>query len=69
MSDVLAVARRARVAAAALAPLNRAAKDAALLAMAAALVAHADRILAANAEDVRPDATPVRRSRCWTGSR
>ena len=52
MSDVLAVARRARVAAAALAPLTRAAKDAALLAMADALVADSERILAANAEDV-----------------
>jgi len=52
MSDVLAVARRARVAAAGLAPLNRAAKDAALQAMADALVAQTDRILAANAQDV-----------------
>src|SRR5688572_22656544 len=50
--DVLAVARRARVAAAALAPLTRAAKDAALLAMADALEAHTDDLLAANARDV-----------------
>ena len=52
MSEVREVARRARTAAAALAPLTRKAKDAALLAMADALVEHADRILAANAEDV-----------------
>jgi glutamate-5-semialdehyde dehydrogenase len=52
MSDVRAVAERARVAAAGLAPLPRKDKDAALLAMADALVAHSDRILAANAEDV-----------------
>jgi glutamate-5-semialdehyde dehydrogenase len=52
MSEVLEAARRARTAAAALAPLPRSTKDAALLAMADALVAHSDRILAANAEDV-----------------
>jgi glutamate-5-semialdehyde dehydrogenase len=45
-------ARRARTAAAGLAPLNRAVKDAALHAMADALVAHRDDILAANREDV-----------------
>ena len=53
MSDVVEVAKRARVAAAGLAPLPRKDKDAALLAMADALVAHTDRILAANAEDVQ----------------
>ena len=47
-----AVAERARSAAAVLAPLPRAAKDAALTAMAAALQAGSDRVLAANAEDV-----------------
>ena len=52
MSEVLEVARRAKAAAAGLAPLTRAAKDAALLAMAEALVTHSDRILAANAEDI-----------------
>jgi glutamate-5-semialdehyde dehydrogenase len=45
-------ARRARAAAADLAPLTRAVKDSALHAMADALVAHADDILAANREDV-----------------
>jgi glutamate-5-semialdehyde dehydrogenase len=45
-------ARRARTAAAELAPLTRAAKDAALHAMADALVGHRDDILAANREDV-----------------
>jgi glutamate-5-semialdehyde dehydrogenase len=52
MSEVLESARRARTAAAALAPLERSVKDAALLAMADALQATADVILAANAEDV-----------------
>ena len=50
--EVLDVARRARTAAAKLAPMPRAAKDHALLAMADALVAHTDDVLAANAEDV-----------------
>jgi glutamate-5-semialdehyde dehydrogenase len=49
---VLDVARRARTAAAKLASMARAAKDHALLAMADALVAHTDDVLAANAEDV-----------------
>ena len=52
MSEVTEVARRARVAAAGLAPLPRRDKDAALRAMADALVAGTERILAANAEDV-----------------
>jgi glutamate-5-semialdehyde dehydrogenase len=52
MSEVLDAARRAKVAAAALAPLTRATKDAALLAMADALVAETARILEANALDV-----------------
>jgi glutamate-5-semialdehyde dehydrogenase len=52
MSEVLEAARRAKAAAAALAPLTRATKDAALLAMADALVAEQDRILVANALDV-----------------
>jgi glutamate-5-semialdehyde dehydrogenase len=52
MSEVLDAARRAKTAAAALAPLTRATKDAALLAMADALVAEQGRILAANALDV-----------------
>ncbi|MBD0692426.1 glutamate-5-semialdehyde dehydrogenase [Streptomyces sp. CBMA123] len=51
-SPVLAVARRAREAAAVLAPLPRRAKDAALLAIADALVARSAEIVAANAEDV-----------------
>lgn len=46
------IARRAKVASRSLATANRATKDAALGAMADALVAHADRIVAANAEDV-----------------
>jgi glutamate-5-semialdehyde dehydrogenase len=50
--EVLEVARRARTAAAKLAPMPRAAKDHALHAMADALVAHTDDVLAANAEDV-----------------
>jgi glutamate-5-semialdehyde dehydrogenase len=53
--DVLSVAKAARVAAADLAPVPRAIKDAALLAMADALVTHADRILEANARDVARD--------------
>ena len=52
MEDVLEVARRAKAAAALLAPLNRKTKDTALLAMADALEAETERILAANAEDV-----------------
>ena len=52
MNDVVAVATRARAAAARLAPVPRKAKDAALLAMADALVASTDAILSANAEDV-----------------
>jgi glutamate-5-semialdehyde dehydrogenase len=52
MSEVLDAARRARTAAAALAPLPRKVKDAALLAMADALEASEQQILAANAEDV-----------------
>ena len=52
MSEVVQVAQRARVAAAGLAPLPRRDKDAALHAMADALLAQSDRILAANAEDV-----------------
>ena len=50
--DVLAAARRARTAAAGLALLPRSTKDAALGAMADALLAATDRILAANAQDV-----------------
>ena len=55
MSDaeqVLAAARRAREAAATLAPLPRQGKDAALRTMADALVARADEVLGANADDV-----------------
>ena len=52
MSEVVEVAKRARVAAAGLAPLPRKDKDAALRAMADALVARAGEVLAANAEDV-----------------
>lgn len=51
-SDVLAVARRAREAAAALAPLIRQAKDAALLAMADALQQSAQRIVDTNVADL-----------------
>jgi len=50
--DVRAVAARGRAAAAELAPLSRAAKDAALHAMAEALLERRDEILAANAKDV-----------------
>ena len=49
---VLEAARRARVASHRLAVTSRAVKDAALLAMAEALVAHTDDIVAANDEDV-----------------
>ena len=52
MSEVVAVAERARTAAAALAPLPRKDKDAALLAMANALVRRADDVVIANADDV-----------------
>ncbi len=52
MSEVIDAARRARTAAAALAPLSTAAKDAALHAMAAALLDHAGELLAANGEDL-----------------
>jgi glutamate-5-semialdehyde dehydrogenase len=51
-SDVRAVATRARDAAAELAPMPRGAKDAALLAMADALVEATDTVLSANADDV-----------------
>ncbi len=51
-SAVLATARRAREAAAVLAPTERRTKDAALLAIADALVARSAEIVAANAEDV-----------------
>jgi glutamate-5-semialdehyde dehydrogenase len=51
--EVHAAARRARVAAGHLALLRRAEKDRALLALADALRAHVEPILAANAEDVR----------------
>ena len=54
--DVFACAQRARVAAAALAPIPRSAKDRALLAMADALVANCAEVLAANAADVARDA-------------
>jgi glutamate-5-semialdehyde dehydrogenase len=53
--EVLDVARRAGVAAATLAPLPRATKDAALLAMADALVAATDRVLEANERDIARD--------------
>jgi glutamate-5-semialdehyde dehydrogenase len=53
MSEVVEAAKRARAAAAGLAPLARKDKDAALHAMADALEAHTERILAANAEDVQ----------------
>src|SRR4051812_30159450 len=52
MSEVLVAARRAKAAAAGLAPLTRKVKDAALLSMADALVAETSRILQANARDV-----------------
>src|SRR3954447_4386169 len=52
-TDVGDLARRARVASRDLALATRATKDAALLAMANALDAAADRVLAANADDVR----------------
>jgi len=55
-AEVLDTARRARAAAAALAPMTRAAKDSALLAMADALVAHSADVLAANGKDVERDA-------------
>src|SRR6478735_8249398 len=51
-AQVLAVARRAKEASRALAVATRGAKDAALHALADALVAHADAIVAANAEDL-----------------
>jgi glutamate-5-semialdehyde dehydrogenase len=51
-AEVVAVARRAREAATTMAPLPRAAKDAALLAMAAALEARCAEVLAANEADL-----------------
>jgi glutamate-5-semialdehyde dehydrogenase len=53
--EVLAAARRSRVAAARLAPMPRAAKDTALLAMADALVAATPTVLEANDRDVARD--------------
>ncbi|HEX3708152.1 MAG TPA: glutamate-5-semialdehyde dehydrogenase [Mycobacteriales bacterium] len=53
--EVLAVARRAREAAAVLAPMSRATKDTALLAMADALETETAAILAANSADVARD--------------
>jgi glutamate-5-semialdehyde dehydrogenase len=53
--EVLATAQKARVAAAALAPLPRAVKDAALDAMADALIAETPAILEANSRDVARD--------------
>jgi glutamate-5-semialdehyde dehydrogenase len=53
--EVLATARKAREAAAALAPMPRAVKDAALLAMADALEAATAEVLEANAADVARD--------------
>jgi glutamate-5-semialdehyde dehydrogenase len=50
--EVHDVARRARAAAARLAPMPRAVKDRALLAMADALVDHTDEVLTANADDL-----------------
>src|SRR3954468_1954029 len=50
--EVLHVARRARTAATQLAPMTRAAKDAALLAMADALVAESAAVISANREDL-----------------
>src|SRR4051794_33420649 len=50
--EVLEVARRSRTAATGLAPMPRAAKDAALHAMAHALVARSAEVLTANAEDL-----------------
>ncbi|GAA1596637.1 glutamate-5-semialdehyde dehydrogenase [Kribbella hippodromi] len=52
MSEIIELARRARVASYALAEASRATKDAALRAMAAALRANTDAIVAANAKDV-----------------
>ena len=52
MSEVLDAARRAKAAAAGLAPLSRGVKDAALLQMATALQDHCPEILEANARDV-----------------
>ncbi|HEX3823871.1 MAG TPA: gamma-glutamyl-phosphate reductase, partial [Mycobacteriales bacterium] len=54
--EVHAAAARSRIAAAALAQLPRATKDAALLAMADALVANTKQVLEANARDVARDA-------------
>lgn len=51
-SPVTVAARRARQAASGLAPVPRTARDAALLAIAAALPARADEVVAANARDV-----------------
>ncbi|MEU3404086.1 glutamate-5-semialdehyde dehydrogenase [Streptomyces sp. NPDC006670] len=51
-SPVLATAAAARTAAAAIAPLPRSAKDTALLAIADALTARTDEIVAANAQDI-----------------
>jgi glutamate-5-semialdehyde dehydrogenase len=53
VESVHEVARRARVASRTLALLTRAEKDAALLAMADAVDAHTDEVVAANAEDLR----------------
>jgi glutamate-5-semialdehyde dehydrogenase len=52
MTEITQLALRAREAARALARTSTAERNGALVAMAAALVAHADRILAANAVDM-----------------
>jgi glutamate-5-semialdehyde dehydrogenase len=56
-SDVLATARRARVASTTLATASRATKDAALRSIAEALLARCDEVLAANAVDVEAAAS------------
>ena len=60
-------ALRARAAARVLRTLPTEAKDAALTAMATALVERTDEVLAANAEDVEAAAAAGTPDRCWTG--
>jgi glutamate-5-semialdehyde dehydrogenase len=73
MSEVAALRRhgvavRARAAAAGLAPLPRKVKDAALHAMADALVARTEEVLAGNSEDVEAGRVAGTARRCSTGS-
>lgn len=67
-SPVIETARRAKEAAAVLAPQPRTARDGALLAIADALVARTEEIVAANAGDVAKARAAGTGESSWTGS-